>query len=68
MKKFSKKDRDVFLTAFTYSAVVFTSMIILMLGVFKSYIEIRRIGFCDDSPQAFSITEEGEFKILDFTF
>ncbi len=68
MKKISKKDKEVFLTAFTYSAVVFTSMIILMLGVFKSYIEIRRIGFCDDSPQAFSITEDGKFKILDFTF
>ena len=67
MKRLSKKDKDTFFTAFAYSAVVFTAVIILMLGIFKSYIEIRRIGFCDQDPQAFSVTDDGEFQILDFT-
>ncbi len=67
MKKFSKKDKDAFFTAFAYSAVVFTAIIILMLGIFKSYIEIRRVGFCDQEPQAFSVTDDGKFQILDFT-
>lgn len=62
----NKEKRAYFLLGFRYAALIIACGALLVCGIFKSYSEIRQIGYRDENKKAVSFNADGTVRILDF--
>ena len=60
------KNKYYFWLGFGYTALIILCIAALTAGIFKSYGEMRRIGFRDENKKAVSFNADGTLRILDF--